>query len=119
VGITRKGILIQEQILNLVEKRENPITSRQIAIELKYSWNTIQQHCLELLLQGKIQRIIVSNMHLWTRKVVSDKKYSLDILDKAISKEIDKQIEQIIQNQKRETHKEDSIQNEEQNLYEN
>ncbi len=99
MGITRKGQLIQEQILNQIETALYPLSSRQLALHLGYSWNTIQQHCLELLLKNKIQRIETPGAHLWilhgtyrkgtTPEEITERKTAID-------KEIEKTIDELL-----------------------
>jgi hypothetical protein len=67
-GITRKGRIVQEQILDCIEKAENPVSTRQLALQLGYSWHTVQQYCFELLLKKKIDRIPLAGSHVWIVK---------------------------------------------------
>lgn len=63
--ITRKGRLVQEQILDSIIGEAYPISTRQICLKLGYSWHTIQQYCLELLVKKRINRLEVAGTHLW------------------------------------------------------
>jgi hypothetical protein len=63
--ITRKGRLIQKQILDYIDTTVYPVSTRQLALELKYSWNTVQRHCLELLSKHRIERFELPGSHLW------------------------------------------------------
>jgi hypothetical protein len=63
--ITRKGKVIQEHILEYIQSVEHAVSTRQIALKLEYSWITIQNHCLELTLSKKIDRLPFPGAHLW------------------------------------------------------
>ena len=114
MGITRKGQLIQEQILNQIETALYPLSSRQLALHLRYSWNTIQQHCLELLVKNKIERIKTPGAHLWILNGTYKKTTTPeDITERetAIDKEIEKTIDELLVplNKKKETEKKKEI----------
>ncbi|MBI2498752.1 winged helix-turn-helix transcriptional regulator [Candidatus Woesearchaeota archaeon] len=46
---------IQKKIVEFLEKQEWPVTTEEVAKELKISWNTAQVHLLKLINQGKIK----------------------------------------------------------------
>lgn len=54
--------------MDYIEHAENPISTRQLAINLCLSWHTAQQYCLELLLKGKIDRLTIGGSHIWIKK---------------------------------------------------
>lgn len=64
-GITRKGRIIQQRILDYVKRNNYPVSSRHLCLALGYSWNTVQNYCLELQLKNKIHRLETSGCHLW------------------------------------------------------
>ena len=84
--ITRKGKLIQEQILDHIENATYPLSSRQLAVHLGYSWNTIQQHCLELLVRNKLQRFQTPGAHLWIAEGRYQKKKTVETIEKQVEK---------------------------------
>ncbi len=99
MGITRKGTLIQEHILRQIETADYPLSSRQLAIQLGYSWNTVQQHCLELLVRKKLQRMETPGAHLWVvdgsytkKKATAQEKY-MEVIDAEIEKVVDELLE--------------------------
>lgn len=49
-------------------KREKVVTSSEIAKSLKISWNTADKYLLELLVEGKLERIKKEGVNLWLRK---------------------------------------------------
>ena len=59
---------IERDILELIEKENYPLSTRQIALKIKRSWHAVQNRCLELQLQGKISRLTVAGTHLWIKK---------------------------------------------------
>ncbi len=66
-SITRKGRKLQEQILELIEKEVEPISTRQIALLFHCSWHTAYRYCLELLAKRKIDRFNNTALHLWIK----------------------------------------------------
>lgn len=64
--ITHKGKMIQEGILDYIQKHNYPISTREICLKLGFSWHTVQQYCLELQLKERISRLEVAGTHLWT-----------------------------------------------------
>ena len=67
-GITRKGIKIRENILRCLSSENNPLSTHQLSVKLHYSWHSVQQRCLELLVQKKILAIETAGAHLWILK---------------------------------------------------
>lgn len=45
----------QKRIIEFLEKQEWPVTTEQVAKELKISWNTAQVHLLKLINQGIVK----------------------------------------------------------------
>lgn len=64
-GITRKSKASKKHILNLIQKVNYPLSTRQLTLEIGCSWNTIQNYCLELVLEKKIERLHTRGSHLW------------------------------------------------------
>jgi len=56
-----------KKILVLI-KREKVVTSSEVAKELKISWNTADKYLLELVVDGKIERIKKLGVNLWVMK---------------------------------------------------
>lgn len=55
------------KILGLI-KKEKIVTSSEIAAFLKVSWNTAEKYLLELVIDGKIEKIKKLGVNLWTLK---------------------------------------------------
>ena len=56
-----------KKIMDLVTK-EKVVTSSEIAKFLGVSWNTADKYLLELLVEGKLERIKKAGVTLWMRK---------------------------------------------------
>ncbi len=46
---------IQKKIIEFLEKQEWPVTTEEVAKELKISWNTAQVHLLKLINGGLVK----------------------------------------------------------------
>jgi len=55
------------KILNLI-KKEKVITSSELAKYLKVNWNTADKYLMELVMDGKIERIKKEGVNLWILK---------------------------------------------------
>jgi Mn-dependent DtxR family transcriptional regulator len=55
---------------NIVDfvKKERVVTSSEVAKFLKVSWNTADKYLLELVLDGKVERIKKLGVNLWVLK---------------------------------------------------
>ena len=49
-------------------KKEKIVTSSEVAKYLKVSWNTAEKYLLELIIDGKIQKIKKQGVNLWILK---------------------------------------------------
>jgi len=58
---------IHSLILNFV-KNEKVVTSSEIAKEFSLSWNTAEKYLLELVIEGKIEKIKKLGVNLWILK---------------------------------------------------
>ena len=56
-----------KEIMRMVE-RVKVVTTSEIAAELKVSWNTAENHLLELTIENKITRMKKSGVNLWVIK---------------------------------------------------
>ena len=56
-----------KEIIRLIEKSK-VVTTSEIAAELKVSWNTAENHLLELTIENKITRMKKSGVNLWVIK---------------------------------------------------
>ncbi len=45
----------QEKIIKFLEKQEWPITTEQVAKEVKVNWHTAQVHLLKLVVAGRVK----------------------------------------------------------------
>ncbi|MBI5001997.1 hypothetical protein HZC31_01280 [Candidatus Woesearchaeota archaeon] len=66
--ITRKGVRVQELLLERIKKEDHLISTRQLALILNLSWHTVQQHCLSLQVKKKIDGFQIAGSYLWIRK---------------------------------------------------
>lgn len=57
----------RERILALV-KKEDVVTSSEVAKFLKVSWNTAENYLKELLIDGILKRIKKEGVTLWVKK---------------------------------------------------
>lgn len=57
----------KKKILDFL-KKEKVVTSSEIAKYLKISWNTAEKHLLELVIDGKIEKIKKEGVNLWMLK---------------------------------------------------
>ena len=58
---------IHNNIIKIV-KKEKVVTSSEIAKSLKLSWNTAEKYLLELVIEGKIEKIKKLGVNLWILK---------------------------------------------------
>ena len=56
-----------KEIMKMIEKAK-VVTTSEIAAELKVSWNTAENHLLELTIEQKITRMKKSGVNLWVIK---------------------------------------------------
>lgn len=56
-----------EKILELI-KKEEIVTSSEVAKALKVSWNTAEKYLLELIIDGKVKRKKKEGTTLWMMK---------------------------------------------------
>lgn len=59
--------LHRDKILELI-KKEEVVTSSEVAKFLKVSWNTADSYLKELLIEGKLKRIKKEGVTLWMKK---------------------------------------------------
>lgn len=55
------------KIIDLI-KKERVVSSSEVANFIKVSWNTAEKYLLELLIEGKIERIKKLGVNLWMLK---------------------------------------------------
>jgi len=68
---TRKAKLgkkIDNEILAAIQKSENPLSTRDLALKINRAWHSVQTHCLKLQLKGKLLGFTVSNINIWQAK---------------------------------------------------
>ncbi|MCK4649906.1 DUF977 family protein [Candidatus Pacearchaeota archaeon] len=56
-----------KKIIGLI-KKEKVVTSSEVADVLGLSWNTADKYLMELLIEGKIDRIKKAGVNLWALK---------------------------------------------------
>jgi ribosomal protein S25 len=49
-------------------KKEKVVTSSEIANNLRISWNTAEKYLLELVIEGKIEKIKKMGVNLWIKR---------------------------------------------------
>lgn len=68
--IVSRGInmnIDNKKIIELIRKGK-VVTSSEVAEGLKVSWNTAEKYLLELLIEGKVDRIKKTGVNLWVLK---------------------------------------------------
>lgn len=58
---------IHNQIFELI-KKERVVTSSEIAKKFKINWNTAEKYLLEMIINGKIEKIKKLGVNLWIVK---------------------------------------------------
>ena len=59
---------IDVDIIKILKESENPVSSREIALKIGRAWHTVNTHCMQLQIDGKIERLKISNLNLWRIK---------------------------------------------------
>ncbi|MFH1237869.1 MAG: DUF977 family protein [archaeon] len=54
----------KERISDLI-KKEKVVTSSEVANHLNISWNTAEKYLLELIIEGKVDKIKKAGVNLW------------------------------------------------------
>ena len=71
---TRKAKLgkkIDNDILNILRSAKQPVSTRELAMKIGRAWHSVQNHCLKLQLNGRVDGFTISNLNVW---VVNRKK---------------------------------------------
>jgi len=58
---------IHSKILEII-KKEKVVTSSEIAKSLNLSWNTAEKYLVELIIEGKVEKIKKLGVNLWLLK---------------------------------------------------
>lgn len=58
---------IREEILRFV-KKNRVVTTSELASHFKISWNTADKYMLELVIEGKVDRLKKAGVNLWLLK---------------------------------------------------
>jgi DNA-binding Lrp family transcriptional regulator len=61
----KKKDRVQLDILDVLSKSLNPISTQEIAEALSKPWHSVQTRCLKLQIEGKINGFRVGRMNLW------------------------------------------------------
>ena len=64
----RKEIFIKQKILEFLKSQDWPVTTENVADELKISWQTSQICLLKLVAEGKIKYKKVGRQNQWAIK---------------------------------------------------
>jgi len=59
---------IEEEILGIIGRAKKPISTADIASQLKMSWHTIIRHCLDLENRAKIFKFEIGRIAVWQVK---------------------------------------------------
>ena len=65
VLVKKKRDELKENILKLLKKVGQPVSTHDIAIELSKPWHSVQTRCLMLQVDGKVAGFRVGRMNLW------------------------------------------------------
>lgn len=63
-----RGKEIDKKILEFLKKSKNPVSTRDIALQIGVSWHPVRFHCFQLQTEGRIESFHVGNMNLWVIK---------------------------------------------------
>ena len=58
---------VHKDIIELM-KKERVVTSSEVAEKMKVSWNTAEKSLLELVIDGKIEKMKKRGVNLWVLK---------------------------------------------------
>jgi Mn-dependent DtxR family transcriptional regulator len=58
---------VHKDIVEII-KKEKIVTSSEVAEKLKISWNTAEKSLLELVIDGKIEKVKKKGVNLWVLK---------------------------------------------------
>lgn len=58
---------IHKRIFELIKKKRI-VTSSEVAKEMRISWNTAEKYLLELIIEGKLEKIKKEGVNLWVIK---------------------------------------------------
>lgn len=61
----KRGDRVREDILVVLSKSINPISTQEIADKISRPWHSVQTRCLKLQLENKINGFRVGRMNLW------------------------------------------------------
>lgn len=64
----RLGKRIEADILGVLAKSGQPVSTREIAERIGRAWHSVQGHCLRMQLQGKINGYRISNLNVWVMR---------------------------------------------------
>lgn len=75
IGLNIKIIIIMYEHMNIHNKKilelikeKRVVTSSEVAKYLKISWNTADKYLIELIIDGKVERIKKEGVNLWVIK---------------------------------------------------
>ena len=59
---------IRRDILVLLEKSKQPVSTREIAMRINRAWHSAQLNCLKLQIEGKLDCMRIGNINAWVMK---------------------------------------------------
>lgn len=63
--VVRKKEDLKENILHIVKKNSNPVSTSDLVLQVGKAWHTIDRACLMLQIEGKLVGFKVGKMNLW------------------------------------------------------
>lgn len=55
-------------IIKILKESENPVSTREIALKIGRAWHSVNTHCMQLQIDGKVEKFKISNLNLWRIK---------------------------------------------------
>ncbi len=65
--MTKVGNQIEKDILKVINGSDRPVSSREISLEIKRAWHSVNTHCLRLQIAGKIRGYVIGRMNVWEK----------------------------------------------------
>ena len=66
--VKRRAAKIDRDILKVLTSSKTPVSTRDLGIKIGRAWHSVQTHCLQLQLAGKINGFKISNINVWELK---------------------------------------------------
>jgi hypothetical protein len=56
---------IREEIVDVILKSQNPLSTQDICLKLERSWHSVQTNCLRLQVEGRLHGFRAGRVNLW------------------------------------------------------